>query len=57
MDSQMLSAHVTLIADTLYHIDVALTIILICMVILAALGFVFLLSWIVMHLKGDDEND
>lgn len=56
MDSQMLSAHITLITDTLYHLDVTLTFILVCVVILAALDFVFLLSWIVMHLKGDDDE-
>ena len=57
MDNQMLSVHITLITDTLYHIDVALTIILICMAIVAALGLVFLLSWLVMHLGGGDDDE
>lgn len=57
MDNQMLSANITLITDTLYHIDAALTIILICIAIVAAFGLVFLLSWLAVHLSGGDDDD
>ena len=55
MDDKMLSAQITLIADTLYHIDVALTIILIFLVIAAVIGAAFFLAWLFTHLGGDDE--
>jgi len=55
MDDKMLSAQITLIADTLYHIDVALTIILIFLVIAAVIGAAFFLAWLFAHLGGDDE--
>ena len=56
MDNQMLSAHITLIADTLYHIDVALTIILIFLVIAAVIAAAFFLAWLFAHLSGGDDE-
>ena len=56
MDDKMLSAQVTLIADTMYHIDVALTIILIFLVIAAVIGAAFFLAWLFEHLSGGDDE-
>ena len=56
MDDKMLSAQITLIADTLYHIDVALTIILIFLVIAAVIAAAFFLAWLFAHLGGGDDE-
>ena len=55
MDDKMLSAQITLIADTLYHIDTALSVIVIFLIIAAAISAFFFLAWLFTHLGGDDE--
>ena len=55
MDDKMLSAHITIIADTLAHIDAALSIVVIFLVIAAAISAFFFLAWLFTHLGGDDE--
>ena len=55
MDDKMLSAHITIIADTLAHIDAALSIVVIFLIIAAAVGAFFLFTWLLTHLGGDDE--
>lgn len=55
MDDKMLSAHITIIADTLAHIDAALSIVVIFLVIAAAIAAFFFLAWLFAHLGGDDE--
>ena len=55
MDDKMLSAQITLIANTLAHIDTALSIVVIFLIIAAAVGAFFLFTWLLTHLGGDDE--
>ena len=55
MDDKMLSAQITIIADTLAHIDAALSIVVIFLIIAAAVGAFFFLAWLFLHLGGDDE--
>ena len=55
MDDKMLSAQITLIANTLAHIDTALSIVVIFLIIAAAVGAFFLFAWLLTHLGGDDE--
>lgn len=56
MDNQMLSAHITIIADTLAHIDAALSIVVIFMIIASTIGAFFFLAWLFAHLGGDDDE-
>ncbi len=56
MDDKMLSAHITIIADTLAHIDAALSIVVIFLVIAAAIGAFFFMTWLFAHLSGGDDE-
>ena len=55
MDDKMLSDQITLIADTLAHIDTALSIVVIFLIIAVAVGAFFFFTWLLTHLGGDDE--
>jgi len=55
MDDKMFSDHITIIADTLAHIDAALSIVVIFLIIAAAVGAFFFFTWLLLHLGGDDE--
>ena len=57
MDNQMLSAHITIIADTLAHIDAALSVMVVFLVIVATIGASFFMAWLFAHLSGDDDDE
>lgn len=57
MDEKLLSAHITIIADTLNHIDVILTFILIFLVILTVVTSIFLIAYLFTHIGGNYEDE
>lgn len=57
MDNQMLSAHITIIADTLAHIDAALSVMVVFLVIATTIGAFFFLAWLFTHLVGGDDDE